>query len=92
MHNPREIVEALVSAASVVGGRTKFHQDIIECLAQEHRTNQQNVTRLMLLWLRKLGEMHKEKCYDTRNEASCLLGKNINDAEDIGGEFILPFI
>ena len=40
-------------------------------MARQHRTLQQNFTRLIIRWLEHLDKMGKEGNYDLRNEASC---------------------
>lgn len=48
-------------------------EKFVEHMAYEHRTLQQNFTRLCVAWLTHLGR--DIKLYDDRNEASVKLGK-----------------
>lgn len=49
----------------------------VERMAREHRTLQQNFTRLAYLWLVDLAQRHKHGLFDARNEASCALAAKI---------------
>ena len=45
-------------------------------LAQEHRTSQQNFTRIMVAWIEYLANLEHGE-YDLRNEASVKLAKQL---------------
>lgn len=61
----------------------------IEYMSREHRTLQQNLTRLCAAWLRHCAGL-KEGQYDGRNEASVRLGKAMMDR--CYTEMHVPFI
>jgi len=49
----------------------------VTAMSREHRTLQQNFTRLCLRWFEVLAEMKENNYYDLRNEASCELAEAI---------------
>ena len=64
------------------------HNKLIELMARQHRTLQQNFTRFCLSWLRYLASLNENQ-YDARNEASVKLAKKmVKEVEDE----TLPFI
>ena len=87
-----------LSAKEVAGVLSQFvnsysndMNDVVDCLAHDHRTLQQGFTRFSVKWLERCAKMHDEGNFDLRNQASCELGKvfvsRVNTAERA-----LPFI
>lgn len=60
-----------------------------EQMKQEHRTLQQNFTRLCVAWLETLANMEEWE-FDGRNEASVTMARHI--MESLDGKTELPFI
>lgn len=56
--------------AAATGDRKEF----VEVMGKEHRTLQQNFTRLCVQWFKHLSDQER---YDLRNEASVRLAKEI---------------
>ena len=66
------VADALTDFVNGMGNDVK---DVVEKIAQSHRTLQQGVTRFVVAWLEKCDAMHKDGDFDLRNQASCELGK-----------------
>ena len=52
-------------------------KDFVEEMSCQHRTLQQNFTRLCVNWLKELNKNYENGYYDLRNEASCKLANEI---------------
>ena len=50
-------------------------EDLITCMAGDHRTLQQRFTQIAVMWLEQCAKNYEEGRYDLRNEASAQLGK-----------------
>lgn len=89
MNNYREKASALTN---VVNGSPLNMQGIVDALAVEHRTLQQNFTRLCFAWIKKVAT---DPCYSTddRNQATYVKCKAIYDtmSKDPAWDY-LPFI
>lgn len=79
----KEIARAFTNALNAFG---VDYEGIAKAMLSEHRTLQQNFTRLCKEWLIAVGEC---EWYDGRNEASHELGKKL---APILKETCLPFI
>ena len=63
----------------------------VELMSREHRTLQQQMTQVCLLWLKHLTSLEEHNGYDLRNEASVKLAKRLlSEVEDY--ELQLPLI
>jgi hypothetical protein len=51
-------------------------QGFIEGMSHQHRTLQQGITRMFLVWLRHLATLPENR-YDARNEASVRFAKSV---------------
>lgn len=60
---------------------------LCEAMSHEHRTLQQNFTRVCIEWLRTCAS--DDYGYDGRNESSHLVAKKLMDGKD---EICLPYI
>lgn len=76
-------------------GNSKELKDFVEAMSCEHRTLQQDFTKLCFLWIQNLAarEDNKPGClgFDARNEASVIAAKKIVASTDKYG-FNLPTI
>ena len=64
------------------------HKKFADCLAGQHRTLQQGVTRLFMDWMRlAAADVH----YDLRNEATVLLARKMRDTPE-ENDFSLPHV
>jgi len=68
----KKTADNLSRFVNVMGNRV---DDVVEHMAQDHRTIQQGFTRLAVAWLERCAKMHDEGDFDGRNEASAKLGK-----------------
>jgi hypothetical protein len=60
-------------------------------MQEQHRTFQQDFTRLCVGWLIRCKQLHEKGLYDERNEASCKLGvKFVQQIDEL--DRILPRI
>ena len=64
---------------SYVNGYNNNLPALIQEFRRDHRTLQQGVTRMCVLWLEECGKMKDEGDFDGRNEASVNLGKAFMD-------------
>lgn len=83
--NGKELGEATGRA---INSFTFSNKEFCEVMAREHRTIQQNFTRLCFKWIETCAKM---ELFDDRNEASvmsCRKLQEVIEKEDIG----LPFI
>ncbi len=65
--------------------------DFIEAMLNEHRTIQQNFTRLVADYLSRLAEQFDEGRFDARNQASVEFAKKVQErvlAEGVGFPYI----
>lgn len=90
--NEREEKEAKDLAEHITRYVNTFSDNLpkfIEAMGHEHRTLQQNFTRLCFEWLKHLASL-PENWYDLRNEASVKMARKI--VEKFGDEMYLPTI
>lgn len=83
----RKLAREVSSAVNCFGFDTK---GFCEEMSREHRTLQQNFTRLCVDWLRTLSE-YKEFQYDERNRLSVEAARTMIEAFD-ANEHHLPMI
>jgi hypothetical protein len=78
-HNRKPDIEDAVSilsdAVNVLGGKS-IREKFVAKMGEQHRTLQQGMTGLFLLWIKYLGEL-PENWYDGRNEASVIISRDI---------------
>jgi hypothetical protein len=78
-HNRKPDIEDAVSvlsdAVNVLGGKS-IREKFVAKMGEQHRTLQQGMTGLFLLWIKHLGEL-PENWYDGRNEASVMISRDI---------------
>ena len=74
-----ERAEEFVKAfSSFVNSRsTPEFEYAVELMSREHRTLQQQMTQVCLLWLEHLTSLEEHNGYDLRNEASVKLAKRL---------------
>lgn len=86
-HNAQETARAVVDFSNnTIADAEEFSRVI----TTTHRTLQQSVMRLFMACIHKWSSYYDDKYYDARNEATCLLAHNIEQAVmDRDG---LPFI
>lgn len=61
--------------------------DFVEAMLNEHRTIQQNFTRLVARYLGELAKLHDKGRFDARNQASVEFAKKVQEqvlAEGVG--------
>ena len=69
----KDIVEEI---SNYVNSYSSDYKEFAKLMSYEHRTLQQNFTKLCIAWLRELSETES---YDLRNEASIEFAKSIKD-------------
>lgn len=69
----KEVVQVM---SDYVNSSASDYSEFARLMSFEHRTLQQNFTRLCVEWLRKLAETEN---FDERNEASIRFAKSIED-------------
>lgn len=69
--NPRDVVRAMTS---FVNTSVPTNKAFVDEMSREHRTLQQNFTRLCITWLERLATVETHNT-DMRNEASVALAK-----------------
>lgn len=57
--------------------RPGAYTTFVKTMAQQHRTNQQSFTRLVVAWLLELAKMGEDDYYDERNEDSVKMAMDI---------------
>lgn len=62
--------------SNYVNSYSSDYKEFARLMSYEHRTLQQNFTKLCIAWLKELSET---KSYDLRNEASVKFAKSIKD-------------
>lgn len=62
--------------SNYVNSYSSDYKEFARLMSYEHRTLQQNFTKLCIAWLRELSETES---YDLRNEASVEFAKSIKD-------------
>lgn len=62
--------------SNYVNSYSSDYKEFARLMSYEHRTLQQNFTKLCIAWLRELSETEN---YDLRNEASVEFAKSIKD-------------
>lgn len=62
--------------SSYVNSMNSSYEEFARLMSYEHRTLQQNFTKLCIAWLRQLSETEN---YDLRNEASVKFAQSIKD-------------
>ena len=62
--------------SNYVNSYSSSYEEFARLMSYEHRTLQQNFTKLCIAWLRELSETES---YDLRNEASVKFAKSIKD-------------
>lgn len=70
-----DAVSVLSDAVNVLGGKST-KEKFVQKMSEQHRTLQQGMTGLFLLWIKHLGEL-PENWYDGRNEASVKVSRDI---------------
>ncbi len=80
----KKIADAITSELNSFSFNAK---DVARAMTSEHKTLQQNFTRLCVEWLKVCGS--EEYNYDDRNEASHEVGKKVAPLLD---DTCLPFI
>jgi hypothetical protein len=84
-------IEDSVNTVSNMLNRMGFDNEAFcKTFTQEHRTLQQNFTRLCVEWLRTCADASYN--YDDRNLASHIVAKEIIDKEPIARPWYLPYI
>ena len=68
--------EIVKEISSYVNSMNSSYEEFARLMSYEHRTLQQNFTKLCIAWLRQLSETEN---YDLRNEASIKFAKSIKD-------------
>lgn len=84
----KKTAETLSGFINVMGNRI---EDLVEHMAQDHRTLQQGFTRLAVAWLVRCAKMHDDGDFDGRNEVSAKLGKKFVERVS-ESERAVPFI
>ena len=56
---------------------TPDFEEVIELMSREHRTLQQQMTQVCVMWLKHLSTLEEHNGYDLRNEASVKLAKRL---------------
>ena len=69
----KDIVEEI---SNYVNSYSSDYKEFARLMSYEHRTLQQNFTKLCIAWLKELSETEN---YDLRNEASVEFAKSIKD-------------
>ena len=69
----KDIVEEI---SNYVNSYSSDYKEFARLMSYEHRTLQQNFTKLCIAWLKELSETEN---YDLRNEASVKFAKSIKD-------------
>ena len=69
----KDIVEEI---SNYVNSYSSDYKEFAKLMSYEHRTLQQNFTKLCIAWLKELSETEN---YDLRNEASVEFAKSIKD-------------
>ena len=77
VQDPEDMAKAMTDFINSFHPKSK---EFCDAMANEHRTLQQNFTRLCLAWLKKCDEMNKSGRYDLRNEDSVKLASKIVQA------------
>ena len=67
-----QVARDMFKMLNVMGGRNS--QDFIATMGREHRTIQQNFTKLCFAWIKDLSEREH---WDARNEASVRFAKSV---------------
>jgi len=84
----KDIEETVRIMTDFVNNNSCSNNEFAELMGREHRTLQQNFTKLCIAWFVHLSKV-KEGWYDLRNEASVKLGKEfVKKIENL----YLPFI
>ena len=86
----KTIVDDLIQRLNVIGGDDRY-DDIVMSVRNQHRTLQQNFTRLCVAWLDQLAKL-EENDYDLRMEASVRLAKKLAKMEEWRDYKYLPTI
>lgn len=68
--------EIVKEVSNYVNSMNSSYEEFARLMSYEHRTLQQNFTKLCIAWLRQLSETEN---YDLRNEASIKFAKSIKD-------------
>ena len=68
--------EIVREISSYVNSMNSSYEEFARLMSYEHRTLQQNFTKLCIAWLRQLSETEN---YDLRNEASVKFAQSIKD-------------
>jgi len=74
-----EAVDSLMRRLNILGGNER-NDDIVLALRREHRTLQQNFTRLCVAWLDSLAKLEPNE-YDLRMEGSVKLAKALQASD-----------
>jgi len=72
-------VQIAVSALSICANRSHSAKIFVDEMSREHRTLQQSMTGLMLIWFEHLSKLNDNQ-YDLRNEDSVRIAKVIMKA------------
>jgi hypothetical protein len=70
--------------------RTDKQEELADNLCRNHRTHQQSMFGLFIVWCKKLSENKKQGFYDARNEKSCEVASQVMDYME--GYTSLPYI
>lgn len=84
----KELAEAL---SKYVNGMGNNVNDVVDHLAQDHRTLQQGITKFCVAWLERCAQKHRDGDFDLRNEASAELGAKFIERMT-PAERAMPFI
>ena len=85
--------EKAATVAHVVNSFTFSYKDFCEAMSREHKTLQQNFTRLCMAWIRHCASEDYAKNTDGRNEASHTVCKAVTDTcSDADLRLTLPFV
>ena len=85
----KQVEEVVKTMSNFVNSFSSNEVKFAELMGQEHRTLQQNFTRLCVAWFKHLSKV-KENWYDLRNEGSVKLGKAF--VEKLEEDMYLPHV
>jgi len=90
MTREEELAEMIADRVNAMGLKLYGPSSFAEAMGRQHRTLQQNFTRLCLEWIRQVGGL-QEGQYDLRNEASVKVCREIVEKTGDYG-LTLPYI
>jgi len=85
------VINAVTAVTSMVNSMGHEPKDFVELMATQHRTLQQNFTRVCVAWMEHLARANEQGSFDLRNEASTKLGKIfVENIEEV--DRYLPYV